>query len=201
MHLNKRFFDYLHILKNQKNIANKGINKVLSDLWSNLSDMDTQRWSSLSFQILIQLLCSSTLFLKQLLVMDNLFSSIHTLELNSQSEDFSLNPLNKKIGISSQDEIVFRYIRDIIYCKADGCYTSFYLKSGEKFVSSRNISALEEKFPSDFFFRTHKSYLVNVFELETYIRKDGGYRILSNGDTVPVSCRKKEQFLKFVDRI
>lgn len=132
--------------------------------------------------------------------MNNLLS-LRQWEPSSQSENFSLNPLNKKIGISSQNEIVFRYIRDIIYCKADGCYTSFYLKGGETLVSSRNISSLEGKFPSDSFFRTHKSYLVNIHELETYIRKDGGYLVLSNGDMVPVSTRKREQFLKFVDKV
>ena len=45
------------------------------------------------------------------------------------------------------------------------------------------------------FFRIHKSSLVNLQEIQKYIREDGGQLIMSNGVTLSVSKQRKEDFL------
>ena len=51
-----------------------------------------------------------------------------------------------------------------------------------------------QDFPS--FLRVHHSYLVNLNEVNKYLRGEGGYLIMSDGSTVNVSRSRKETLLK-----
>jgi two-component system, LytTR family, response regulator len=42
----------------------------------------------------------------------------------------------------------------------------------------------------------HHSYLVNLNEVNKYVRGEGGYLIMSDGSTVNVSRSRKEALLK-----
>jgi len=42
-----------------------------------------------------------------------------------------------KIALSSKDKIIFVPLSEIIRCEASGGYTFFFLKSGQKFISSK----------------------------------------------------------------
>ncbi len=41
--------------------------------------------------------------------------------------------------------------------------------------------------------------LINLTEVKKYIRSDGGSIVMNNGDTVYLSPRKKDEFLKRMD--
>jgi two-component system, LytTR family, response regulator len=46
------------------------------------------------------------------------------------------------------------------------------------------------------FFRSHKSYIINMREVKEYVKSDGGYLVLSNGAQAGLSSEKVEEFLK-----
>ena len=46
------------------------------------------------------------------------------------------------------------------------------------------------------FIRVHNSYLVNINEIEKYVKGEGGYLVMSDGTTVNVSRSRKELLLK-----
>ena len=46
------------------------------------------------------------------------------------------------------------------------------------------------------FFRIHKSFLVNLREIQKYVRGEGGQLVMSNGDALSVSKQRKEDFLR-----
>jgi len=46
------------------------------------------------------------------------------------------------------------------------------------------------------FVRVHHSFLVNLNEVEKYIKGEGGYMLMSDGTTVDVSRSQKEMVLK-----
>jgi len=87
-------------------------------------------------------------------------------------------------------------VNSIISCGSDGNYTVFYMKGKQKIVVSRSLKEVEEMLTEHSFFRVHNSYLVNMNEIEKFIRTDGGYLIMSDGSLVDVSRSRKELLLK-----
>ncbi len=108
----------------------------------------------------------------------------------------NLNKTNnqKKIAISTNTGIIVVEIKDIIYCKADGPYTTIYSTSGE-LISSTHLKEFENLLVEFGFFRIHKSYLVNLSEIRKYKKSEDAYVIVSNGDRVDVSDKKKEELI------
>jgi two-component system LytT family response regulator len=50
------------------------------------------------------------------------------------------------------------------------------------------------------FIRIHKSHLINTVHLKKYIRGEGGQVILSDGSTLDVARRKKDELLQIVSQ-
>jgi two-component system LytT family response regulator len=108
---------------------------------------------------------------------------------------------NEQIALSSSEGFVFIKMSDLIYCKGDGAYTYFFLRNDEKITVSKNIGEFEPLLAPRGFFRVHKSYLINLSEMKRYVRGEGGYVVMSNGQSVDVSKRRKEAFLATLTRI
>jgi two-component system LytT family response regulator len=51
------------------------------------------------------------------------------------------------------------------------------------------------------FLRVHQSHLVNTNYIHAFLRKDGGYLKMNNGDDVPVSVRKKAEVMELLDNL
>jgi two-component system LytT family response regulator len=118
---------------------------------------------------------------------------------NKKLETFISHVSDKKrdpqIAISTMEGLIFMKLANIIYCRGDGAYTFFFLKNGEKVVASKNLKEFEDILCEHGFFRTHKSYIIQLAEMKRYVKGDGGHVIMSNGETVDVSKRRKEGFI------
>jgi two-component system LytT family response regulator len=97
-----------------------------------------------------------------------------------------------KIILSMNEEMLFLDIADIIRLESDGSYT----KDKKKYTTSRTMATYEPKLLPHGFFRVHHSHLINMDQIDKYIKGDGGYVVMSDSSTVEVSRRKKEDFLK-----
>ena len=51
------------------------------------------------------------------------------------------------------------------------------------------------------FIRIHQSHLVNLQCISAFIKTDGGYLMLKNGENVPVSVRKKAEIIEILDKM
>ncbi len=89
-------------------------------------------------------------------------------------------------------------LNDIIYCEAENTYTKIYLKDGRKILASRPLMDYEIMLEENYFFRIHKSSLINIKHVKEYQKGEGGIVIMSNGAELEVSRRKKEQFVTFM---
>ena len=87
-------------------------------------------------------------------------------------------------------------IDSIISCESDSNYTILLLKDKSKIVVSRTLKDIEEMLEDHSFARVHHSYLVNLNEIQKYVKGEGGYLQMSDGSTVDVSRSKKELLLK-----
>ena len=102
---------------------------------------------------------------------------------------------NHRIALSAPEGLLFVNVSDIIYCESDGPFTKFVFKQADKIVTSIHLKEYEDLLSGYDFFRIHKSSLVNLQEVQKYIRGDGGQLIMSNGATLNVSKQRKEGFL------
>lgn len=103
-----------------------------------------------------------------------------------------------KIAIPVKDGVTFINPFDIIRLQADGTYTHIYT-STDKYTASRNIKEFEELLHELNFFRTHNSHLINLKHVKHFSRVDGYFAQMSDGASVEVSRRKKEQFLQLMN--
>ena len=103
---------------------------------------------------------------------------------------------NHRIALSTLEGLLFVNVRDIIYCESSGPYTKFVFKHADKIITSRHLKEYEDLLTGYEFFRIHKSYLVNLQEIQKYIRGEGGHLIMSDGAILNVSKQRKENFLR-----
>lgn len=103
-----------------------------------------------------------------------------------------------KIAIPTSEGFELIPAEQVLRCEADDNYTHLYLKNKTKIVACRTLKDMEEQlenFPS--FIRVHHSYLVNLNEVNKYVRGEGGYLVMSDGTTVNVSRSRKETLMKY----
>ncbi len=87
-------------------------------------------------------------------------------------------------------------LNDINFVKADDDYSIIYTDDAE-FISSLRISEMENMLPKDVFFRTHRSYIVNVRRVDAVDTVKNELKV--NTHEVPISRSKKQIFLQKID--
>ena len=136
----------------------------------------------------------------------DLINAVHRAELeiktnqnkvNTQKSDEPENtPKVQTIAIANVDGYEFVKIQDIIRIEGDANYTKFYLKEGKTILASKNIGDFESQLPNSIFLRIHHAHIINLNEIQRYVRGRGGHVILSDNSRVDVADRKKDDFLQ-----
>ena len=128
-------------------------------------------------------------------------STKQRVELLQQNYSPNMPNAFEKIGISGLDGVHFVRLRDIVRLEAEDNYTHFVLKTGNKITASKTIKAYEDTLIRLNFVRVHKKHIVNMNYMKTYIKGEGGYLVLENGETIEVSRRKKASLMDSVRRL
>ncbi len=97
-----------------------------------------------------------------------------------------------RIALQSAKETRFIETGRITRCESSNNYTTFYLDSGEKLLTSKPIFEYEELLSAYGFFRCHQSHLVNTKKIRSWVKEEGGYLVMEDSTQVPVSRNKKE---------
>jgi two-component system LytT family response regulator len=100
-----------------------------------------------------------------------------------------------KIVLPDYEGYTMVKIADILYCKADGSYTEVHLLNGKKITTSKLLKVVEELLPEQTFYRTHKSYLVNLNLIKRYNKNDHQV-LMENNVALDVSDRNKKEFIE-----
>ena len=100
--------------------------------------------------------------------------------------------LSNKLVVFDGNEYLFLRYDDIIFIEADRSYTKFVVEGKKPFLVSKSIGHFEERLIQSHFIKTHRSYIVNVNCIVSYIKKDGGYVVLSDNSHIPISSANKE---------
>jgi len=102
-----------------------------------------------------------------------------------------------KVAVPTSEGFELIPVEEIIFCEADDNYTRFFLKNKKRVIACRTLKEVEEQL-TDFvsFIRVHHSYMVNLNEVNKYIRGEGGYLVMSDGAIVNVSRSRKDALMK-----
>lgn len=104
----------------------------------------------------------------------------------------------QKLAIPTLEGLNFIDIKDIMYCEADGNYTSIHTSNGSKFVISKTLKETGDIIRHPAFFRTHQSFLVNLNFIRQYIKGTGGNIVLQDGTNIPVARARKDALMKVI---
>lgn len=118
--------------------------------------------------------------------------------VHQTSEERTLPPAKSRearIAVPTFDGLQMISVDDIVKCIAHESYTEIVLICGSKYMVSRNLKEYEAILTSFSFFRIHNSYLVNLRHVKKYVRGEGGYVLMSDGQSCEVSRRKKHELL------
>lgn len=103
---------------------------------------------------------------------------------------------DKCIVVNLSNSTRFIKIKEIIMLRADGSYCEIYLANNEKLLTSKNLKYFEDLLNEiPYFFRCHKSYIVNLKTVSEY-NKSENQLILQNKLTSLISADKSEVFIE-----
>lgn len=111
------------------------------------------------------------------------------------------NQRPKKISLHTSEKIVVVNLDDIVRCQSDNNYSEFFMKDGQKILVSKTLKYFADMLNEYQFLRVHQSHLVNLQYIKEFIKSDGGYLVLQNKTTVPVSVRKRQEVIAALETI
>ncbi len=117
------------------------------------------------------------------------------LHEGKQNED---NYLEQKLVISFQQGMKIISYNDILYLKADNSYTTLFLVNNEKIITTKPINKFEKQLNSCWFFRIHKSYIVNTRHLHEYVAKGHNFAVMADGAKLIISRYRLSDFLQLI---
>jgi two-component system LytT family response regulator len=107
-------------------------------------------------------------------------------------ENFSSHP-EKKIVLQTAETIFVVKMEDIIYMQAEGSYTRFYTTSHGVLTITKKLIDFEYLENSGPFFRTHRSYIVNLNHIKKVDKKE--FILVMNNDAEVYLAQDKKNLL------
>ncbi len=89
-------------------------------------------------------------------------------------------------------------IDDVVFCEADGKYSTIHLSSGKNVLVCKSLGELEEILSKNIFCRSHRKYLINLNYLEEISSGRNCNISLRNNVKLPVAVRRKKQIIDFI---
>lgn len=103
------------------------------------------------------------------------------------------NNEDSKLILSLHDSYQVIDLKELMYCESDNGYTTFYCIDNKKYMISKTLKEFEERLSKANFIRPHQSFMVNLKFIDKY--EKSGTIYLKNDKKIPVSSRKKEDFI------
>jgi len=114
--------------------------------------------------------------------------------LNENIKDSELSP--NQIIIPTKGEYKVVNIWEISFIKALQSYVEIQISNSIKIISSEPLKHYESFLSKTDFFKSHKSYIVNLRRVQSVDQGRGGMITLFSGHQVPIAARRKSLFLK-----
>jgi len=84
--------------------------------------------------------------------------------------------------------------------RSDNSYTTVVRAGGKEQLLSKPIREFEAALDEEQFVRVHNSHIINMDHLLRFDKREGGFVVMSDGSTVPVSRRRHQLLADLLDR-
>lgn len=120
--------------------------------------------------------------------------------------DMLLKNIDRSIGdrviaLPVSDGLELVHVNEIVVCESDSNYTTLYMRDDKRLVISRTLKEFEDLLGEQEFIRVHNSYLISKRHIRKYVKGEGGEAIMSNGMSIAVSRRKKQELMDALERL
>ena len=113
-------------------------------------------------------------------------------------ENLNVNDQNvSKIAFPTLEGFELIHTNQILYCKAESNYCSIKKIDGFLKTAAKTLKYVEELLPATSFLRIHKTYVINLNYVVRYHKANKEVE-LTNGEKLPVSFRKEEEFINAI---
>lgn len=127
----------------------------------------------------------------------NINEKIEVLRQNLENvQTYGKDYQHQKIILSDAEKIYMVGVENLIRCEADRSYTMVFLEEKKHLTISKSIKKIEEILPEKFFYRVHRSHLINLNFFDFLDRKDGGTIHLKDGSQLPIAARRKDTLME-----
>ncbi len=104
-----------------------------------------------------------------------------------------------KIALPVNDGIKFLDFDDIVMMEANGMYTRIATTKEPEILISKPLKYfINALLDVPYFYRPHRSFLINLKFISQYVKSDGGYLVMDNNKMVSISKDKRDEFLEIV---
>lgn len=114
-------------------------------------------------------------------------------EIQQTLNEFRKLPRDEKVKISHNGKIDFVEVGEIIYIQSEGNYSRIFMENGKEILLTCKIKELEESLPVKHFFRVHRSYIVNVFKITSFLKNENFLQI-NKKINIPLARSRKAEF-------
>jgi two-component system, LytTR family, response regulator len=102
----------------------------------------------------------------------------------------------RRICLASVEGFDVLELDKIVRLESDNNYTDFITSDGGRFTTSKTIKDYEDILAEFGFYRIHQRHIINLRQVKSYLRGDGGTIILNDGTELPLARMRKQGFLK-----
>jgi len=120
-------------------------------------------------------------------------SKLNLEKIFSQVEGLSSKKQKIPLLVNS-NKTIFVEAKSIVRCEADGNYTKFYFADGKSELITKLIKDVETLLAGHNFFRPHKSHLINIENIKSFIKTEDEIRMIDDS-RIPLSRNMKNDFL------
>lgn len=107
-------------------------------------------------------------------------------------------PADKEyISIKADYKVSLVKIKDIVYIESEGEYVRLHLVDRSTITTLFRLKNMETSLPSEQFMRVHRSYIVNLERIKSFIK---GRIFLNDTDDIPIGENYKEAFQTYIDK-
>ena len=107
-------------------------------------------------------------------------------------------PPQEYISVKADYKLSLIRLDEIVFIESEGEYIRIHLTNGQKITTLYRIKNMEAELPADRFMRVHRSYIVNLKAIRSYMR---GRIYLNDTDFIPIGENYKEAFQSYIGKM